>query len=159
MSRKRKGGLNGLFEPAPTAAAPAPKAAEVAPPSRVEAPPVRAPMTAPLPTRSAGSVDFASECRSFVLWLTLNPLESTAQALWMHLMMIWLEKGCPDSFEVTNAALQGRLGVVDKSLIKHRQSLIQAGRIEYHAVERAKGSATYSMITFQSAVENTTEQT
>lgn len=158
MTRKHRGGLNGLFEPAPKAAAPAPKAVEVAPPSRVEAPPVRAPMTAPLPTRSAGSVDFASECRSFVLWLTLKPLESTAQALWMHLMVIWMDKGCPATFELTNAVLQGRLGVVDKSVMKHRQSLIDAGRIGYESVERSKGG-TYWINTFQSAVENTTEQT
>lgn len=84
-------------------------------------------------------MNFADEVRSFVDWIEINPLEPTTQALWMHLMNIANKSGYPEWFTVTNPLLIAKLGVSENAMTKHRNYLIQRGRIEYKGIPRVRG--------------------
>ena len=76
-------------------------------------------------------MDLTDEMASFIDWLETNPLEPSAQTLWMHLMMLANKSGYPEWFAVTNPLLQAKVGISENSLTKHRNTLILKGRIEY----------------------------
>lgn len=76
-------------------------------------------------------MDFAEEMTAFTDWLETNPLEPSAQTLLVHLMVIANKSGYPEWFAVTNPLLQAKVGISENSLTKHRNTLIQKGRIEY----------------------------
>lgn len=76
-------------------------------------------------------MDFADEMTAFTNWLETNPLEPSAQTLLMHLMVIANKSGYPEWFAVTNPLLMAKVGISENSLTKHRNTLIQKGRIEY----------------------------
>lgn len=71
------------------------------------------------------------EMLAFTDWLETNPLEPSAQTLWFHLMVIANKSGYPEWFAVTNPLLQAKVGISEKSLSKHRNTLVQKGLIEY----------------------------
>lgn len=77
------------------------------------------------------SLDYIAEMTAFTDWLETNPLEPSAQTLWFHLLVIANKSGCPEWFTVANLTLMAKTGVSEKSLIKHRNALIQKGRILY----------------------------
>lgn len=76
-------------------------------------------------------MDYIAEMTAFTDWLETNPLEPSAQTLWFHLLVIANKSGCPEWFTVANLTLMAKTGVSEKSLIKHRNSLIQKGRLLY----------------------------
>lgn len=76
-------------------------------------------------------MDFAEEMTAFTDWLETNPLEPSAQTLLVHLMVIANKSGYPEWFAVTNPMLVAKVGISENSLTKHRNMLIQKGRIEY----------------------------
>lgn len=76
-------------------------------------------------------MDFADEMTAFTDWLETNPLEPSAQTLLVHLMVIANKSGYPEWFAVTNPLLQAKVGISENSLTKHRNTLIQKGRIDY----------------------------
>lgn len=76
-------------------------------------------------------MDFANEMTAFTDWLETNPLEPSAQTLLVHLMVIANKSGYPEWFAVTNPLLMAKVGISENSLTKHRNMLIQKGRIEY----------------------------
>ncbi|WP_375104923.1 DnaD domain protein [Paenibacillus sp. RS8] len=76
-------------------------------------------------------MDFANEMTAFTDWLETNPLEPSAQTLLVHLMVIANKSGYPEWFAVTNPLLMAKVGISENSLTKHRNTLIQKGRIEY----------------------------
>jgi DnaD/phage-associated family protein len=75
----------------------------------------------------------------FTGWLDTNPIEVAAQALWLHLFALWKKSGEHEWFEVKNPTLEAKLGITYKTLDKHRNTLIEKGRIEYEGTERVKG--------------------
>ncbi len=84
-------------------------------------------------------MNYLREINAFVDWLETNPLDAMTQALWFHLMAInnkcnWLEW-----FAVANLTLQAKLGVDKKTIIKHRNILIQKQLIDYKNQGRAAG--------------------
>lgn len=81
--------------------------------------------------REDEEMNYIKEINAFMDWLEINPLEAITQTLWFHLMAIANKSGWPEWFTVANLTLQARLGVSDKTLGKHRNILIQKGRIEY----------------------------
>jgi DnaD/phage-associated family protein len=78
------------------------------------------------------------EMNAFVNWLEINPLEPTTQTLWFHLMVIANKSGYPEWFTVANSLLQAKVGVTENTLIKHRNYLVQKGRIEYKSMGKQK---------------------
>ena len=93
-------------------------------------------------------MNYLKEIIAFHHWLETNPLDSTEQALWFHLMDINNRCGWLEWFAVANMSLQARLGGIDrKTLDRKRNSLKQLGRIEY--VNQGKREAgKYRMVTF-----------
>lgn len=80
----------------------------------------------------------ASELSAFIDWLEINPLEPTTQTLWIHLMVMANKSGCPEWFTVGNPLLMAKVGVTENTLIKHRNYLVQKGRIEYKSMGKQK---------------------
>lgn len=76
-------------------------------------------------------MNYLKEMNAFIDWLETNPLEASTQTLWFHLMAIANKSGWPEWFAVANPLLQAKVGISENSLIKHRNMLIQKGRIEY----------------------------
>lgn len=87
------------------------------------------------------------EMNAFIDWLEINPLEPTTQTLWFHLMAIANKSGCPEWFTVANPLLQAKVGVSENTLSKHRNYLVQKGRIEYKSMGKQKAGK-YRLITF-----------
>lgn len=94
-------------------------------------------------------VDYIAEMTSFTDWLETNPLEPSAQTLWFHLMVIANKSGYPEWFAVANPLLQAKAGISENTLTKHRNTLIQKGRIEYKPQGKQKAGK-YKIIYFTS---------
>lgn len=101
-------------------------------------------------------MDYMYEMSAFTDWLEINPLEPTTQTLWFHIMMIANKSGCSEWFTVANPLLQAKVGVSENTLNKHRNYLVQKGRIEYRSQGKQKAGK-YRIITFTSnnAVKDT----
>ncbi|QOS77937.1 DnaD domain protein [Paenibacillus sp. JNUCC31] len=76
-------------------------------------------------------MNYIAEMTAFTDWLETNPLEPSAQTLWFHLLVIANKSGCPEWFTVANITLMAKVGISEKSLSKHRNALIQKGRLIY----------------------------
>lgn len=76
-------------------------------------------------------MDYMQEMLAFTDWLETNPLDSSAQTLWFHLLIIANKSGSPEWFAVANPLLQAKVGISEKSLSKHRNTLVQKGLIDY----------------------------
>ncbi|CAM3319267.1 Helix-turn-helix domain-containing protein [Paenibacillus lactis] len=98
-------------------------------------------------------MNYTAEIHAFIDWLEINPLEPTTQTLWMHLMVIANKSGCPEWFTVANPLLQAKVGVTENTLIKHRNYLVQKGRIEYKSQGKQKAGR-YKIIPFTSNNEH-----
>jgi DnaD/phage-associated family protein len=96
-------------------------------------------------------MDFVAEMTSFMDWLEINPLEPTTQTLWFHLIAIANKSGCPEWFTVANSLLQAKVGVTENTLSKHRNYLVQKGRIEYKSQGKQKAGK-YKIIPFTSNI-------
>lgn len=92
-------------------------------------------------------MNFEQEIDAFHDWLDTNPLEASAQTLWVHLMTLAKKSGWPEWFLVTNPLLQARVGVSENTLLKHRNILQQRGRIEYRSQGKQKAGK-YRIIPF-----------
>ncbi|MBO7747377.1 DnaD domain protein [Paenibacillus sp. MWE-103] len=94
-------------------------------------------------------MDLTKELLAFTDWLETNPLEPSAQTLWMHLMMIANKSGYPEWFAVANPLLQAKVGISENTLVKHRNYLIQKSRIDYKPQGKQKAGK-YQIIGFTS---------
>jgi DnaD/phage-associated family protein len=83
-------------------------------------------------------LNFSAEVNAYFDWLDTNPQEPTTQTLWFHLIGLANKSGCPEWFTVANPLLQAKVGITENTLIKHRNYLIQSGRIEYKSMGKQK---------------------
>lgn len=100
-------------------------------------------------------MNYFSEIRAFYDWLQFNSMPADAQALWHTLMYLnnkcaiksgneWLWR---DEFTVTNITLLSILKFSRQQLDRMRNTLIQAGRIEYKK-RNGNQSGLYKIIPF-----------
>lgn len=101
-------------------------------------------------------MNYIGEMNAFIDWLEINPLEPTTQTLWFHLVAIANKSGCPEWFTVANSLLQAKVGVTENTLSKHRNYLVQKGRIEYKSQGKQKAGK-YRIIHFTSNNEENYE--
>jgi hypothetical protein len=92
-------------------------------------------------------MNYIREINAFMDWLETNPLEASTQTLWFHIMGIANKSGWPEWFTVANLTLQARVGVTENTLNKHRNFLVQRGRIEYRGQGKQKAGK-YRLIPF-----------
>lgn len=96
-------------------------------------------------------MNYIRELNAFIDWLEINPLEAITQTLWFHLMAIANKSGWPEWFTVANLTLQAKLNVSENTLNKHRNLLVQKGRIEYRSQGKQKAGK-YRIISFSSPI-------
>ncbi len=82
-------------------------------------------------------------------WLETNPLSATTQALWFHLLHINNKAGWREWFTTSNTTLQAKIEISENTLIKHREILVEAGRIEY--LSQGKKAGRYRIISLENA--------
>lgn len=93
--------------------------------------------------------NYIKELNAFHNWLETNPLNATTQTLWYQIMHIANKTGWLDEFTIANITLQAKAGISENTLNKHRNILVQLGRIDY--TSRGKNKAgKYSMNFFTS---------
>ena len=97
-------------------------------------------------------MNYIREINAFMDWLEINPLEATTQALWFHIMAIANKSGWPEWFTIANLTLMARVNISENTLIKHRNILIQKGRILYKNQGKQKAGK-YKLIPFTSKNE------
>lgn len=94
-------------------------------------------------------MNYIAEMNAFMNWLDTNPLDATTQALWFHIMAIANKSGWPKDFTIANLTLMAKVNVSENTLNKHRNFLIQKGRIEYKNQGKQKAGK-YRLIPFTS---------
>lgn len=94
-------------------------------------------------------MNYIREINAFMDWLETNPLEATTQTLWFHIMAIANKSGWPEWFTIANLTLMARANISENTLIKHRNILIQKGRIQYKNQGKQKAGK-YKLISFTS---------
>ena len=92
-------------------------------------------------------MNYIREINAFMDWLETNPLEATTQTLWFHIMAIANKSGWPEWFAIANLTLMARANISENTLIKHRNYLIQKGRIQYINQGKQKAGK-YKLIPF-----------
>lgn len=94
-------------------------------------------------------MNYIAEINAFYRWLGGNPLKSPAIALWHALMSIASDAsyGADWQMQITPAisTLQSRTGLGKDSIVKARNQLKQAGRIDWRS-RGGSASATYTII-------------
>lgn len=106
-------------------------------------------------------MNYIKEINAFRNHLKTNPLEATTQALWYVIIDYHNSCGWETWITIDNSRLVAELGVSEKTLISHRNKLIQAGVLEYKSQQRKKNAGRYNLLSFEAGEvgkKKTTEQ-
>ncbi|MBU5311883.1 DnaD domain protein [Tissierella carlieri] len=105
---------------------------------------------------------YLTEINAFRNYLKTNSLEAITQALWYVIIDYHNSCNWERWIAIDNPRLIAELSISEKTLIKHRNKLIQAGLIEYKSQQRKKNSGKYKLLSFELGEvgrNKTTEQT
>lgn len=91
-------------------------------------------------------MNYLREIVAFSEWKEVNPIPSSAIALWYELMSVDNRLGWKQEFTAPNEMLQLKAGLSRKQFDAARLVLIERGRIEYKKSGRANKAGTYRII-------------
>jgi len=91
-------------------------------------------------------MNYLREIVAFSEWKEVNPIPSSAIALWHELMSVDNRLGWKQEFTAPNEMLQLKAGLSRKQFDAARLVLIERGRIEYKKSERANKAGIYRII-------------
>ena len=94
-------------------------------------------------------MNYIKEINAFRNYLKTNPLEAITQALWYVLADYHNTSNWERWITIDNQRLMAELCISEKTLIKHRNKLIQAGLLEYKSQQRKKKSGKYKLLSFE----------
>jgi hypothetical protein len=94
-------------------------------------------------------MNYIKEINAFRNYLKTNPLEAITQALWYVIADYHNSCNWERWITIDNSRLMAELSISEKTLIKHRNKLIQAGLLEYKSQQRKKGSGRYKLLSFE----------
>lgn len=94
-------------------------------------------------------MNYIKEINAFRSYLKTNPLEAITQALWYVIADYHNTSNWERWITIDNQRLMAELCISEKTLIKHRNKLIQAGLLEYKSQQRKKGSGKYKLLSFE----------
>jgi DnaD/phage-associated family protein len=94
-------------------------------------------------------VKYITEINAFRNYLKTNSLEAITQALWYVIIDYHNSCNWERWIAIDNQRLMAELGISEKTLIKHRNFLIQAGLLEYKSQQRKKSSGRYKLLSFE----------
>lgn len=92
---------------------------------------------------------YITEINAFRNYLKTNSLEAITQALWYVIIDYHNSCNWERWIAIDNQRLMAELGISEKTLIKHRNFLIQAGLLEYKSQQRKKSSGRYKLLSFE----------
>lgn len=107
-------------------------------------------------------MNYIKEINAFRNYLKTNSLEAITQALWYVIADYHNSSNWDRWIAIDNQRLAAELCISEKTLIKHRNKLIQAGLLEYKSQQRKKGSGRYKLLSFElgeAGKKETVEQT
>lgn len=94
-------------------------------------------------------MNYIRELNAFRVYLKTNSLEAITQALWYVIADYHNSSNWERWIVIDNQRLAAELCITEKTLIKHRNKLIQAGLLEYKSQQRKKSSGKYSLLRFE----------
>ena len=94
-------------------------------------------------------MNYIKEINAFRNYLKTNSLEAITQALWYVIADYHNTSNWERWITIDNQRLMAELCISEKTLIKHRNKLIQAGLLEYKSQQRKKGSGKYKLLSFE----------
>jgi DnaD/phage-associated family protein len=101
-------------------------------------------------------VNYIKEINAFYDWLETNPMPYSAIVLWHALMQTSNRAGWPCEFAVAISTLSAKTGLKKDAIIRARNRLQQAGRIDFRSRD-GNQSAIYTIIPFASELTTQTE--
>jgi hypothetical protein len=108
-------------------------------------------------------MNYIKEINAFRNYLKTHPLEAITQALWYTIADYHNSCNWERWIFIDNTRLQADLQITEKTLIKHRNLLMQHGLLEYKSQQRKKNSGKYKLLSFElneikTAVKNTADR-
>ncbi len=107
-------------------------------------------------TGAGDRVNYLKEINAFYDWLETNPMPYSAIVLWHALMQTSNRAGWPSEFAVAISTLSAKTGLKKDAIIRARNRLQQAGRIDFRSRD-GNQSAIYTIIPFASETTTQTE--
>lgn len=93
-------------------------------------------------------MNYIKEINAFRNYLKTNSLEAITQALWYVIIDYHNSCNWERWIAIDNQRLMAELSISEKTLIRHRNKLIQAGLLEYKSQQRKKSSGRYKLLSF-----------
>lgn len=102
------------------------------------------------------ALNYITEINKFYDWLETNPVSDSSIVLWHALMHINNKCGWKNEFTVAISTLELKTGLSKSSILRSRNNLAQAGRINFKT-RSGQQSAIYSMIAFHGGAQSETQ--
>ena len=104
-------------------------------------------------------MNYIKEINAFRNYLKTNSLEAITQALWYVIIDYHNSCNWKRWIAIDNQRLMAELSISEKTLIRHRNKLIQAGLLEYKSQQRKKSSGRYKLLSFELGEVNRKDKT
>lgn len=104
-------------------------------------------------------MNYIKEINAFRNYLKTNSLEAITQALWYVIIDYHNSCNWERWIAIDNQRLMAELSISEKTLIRHRNKLIQAGLLEYKSQQRKKSSGRYKLLSFELGEVNRKDKT
>jgi hypothetical protein len=101
-------------------------------------------------------VNYIKEINTFYDWLETNPVSDSSIVLWHALMNINNKCGWKVEFAVAISSIQNKTGLSKSSILRARNILQQAGRINFKS-RTGQQSSMYSLIAFHTDTQSGTQ--
>lgn len=94
-------------------------------------------------------MNYIYELNSFWKFIDTSPLDGYTILLYLAILHFHNNSGWDKTITIGNKRLEDIMGVSEKTLIKHRNILIDVGLLLYSSRQKAKQSGKYTLLSFQ----------
>ena len=94
-------------------------------------------------------MNYIYELNAFWKFVETNPLDCLTMFLYLRILHFHNTSGWKKTIKLENKMLAAILGISEKTLIKHRNVLIEVGLLKYTSRQRVKRSGEYTLLSFE----------